>query len=197
MSNSPEPVLTASAFNKLKSRNLICESTTNTARWRLMQPLPFPISFPEIKFRDNIIPSAYDLPTFLVYLGFRSNTAWKMFGTYTEARTPSTSKNMMEFVKAHVNFIWLTSKYNGSAINSLAGYSLMGEIGFTEEFVLGDLWDFFNEARRDSMILENFFDENESKTLENMELIDWVQEFLYLRMLKLKYLDADVHDNLA
>lgn len=161
-----------------------------------MQPLPFPISFPDIKFRDNIIPSAYDLPTFLVYLGFRSNTAYQMLSEFTETGTPGTSKNMMGFVQAHVNLTWSTSKHNGSVINSLAGYSVMGEMGFTVEFVLGDLWEFVNEAQRDSAILENFFDENESKTLENMELVDWIQEFLYLRMLKLKYLDVDVHNNL-
>ena len=103
---------------------------------------------------------------------------------------------MMDFVKAHVKFTWLASRYKGSAINALAGYSVMGEMGFTEEFVLGDIRDFVNEAKRDPLILENYFHENESKTLENMELVDWIQELLYLRMLKLKFLDKAVHDNL-
>lgn len=195
MSNSLEPVLTANAVNKLKSHELLRESTTNTARW-IIQPLPFPTSFPYIKFRDNIIPSAYNLPTFLVYLGFRSTNARRIFSKYTETGTPTTRMNMMEYVKAHVNSTWLVSKHKGSAINTLAGYSIMGEMGFTEEFVFADICDFFNEVQRDSEILESYFEENASKNLENMELVDWIQEFLYQRMLKLKSLNQAVNDHL-
>lgn len=195
MSDYLEPVLTASTVNKLKSHKLLRESTTSTARW-IIQPLPFPTSLPWIKFRDNKIPSAYNLPTFLVYLGFRSVNARKMFDIYTETGTPATRINMMEFVKAHVNSTWLISKHKGSAINTLAGYSVMGEMGFTEEFVFADIYNFFNKVQRDSSVLENYFDENASKNLENMELVDWIQEFLYQRMLKLKFLNQAVHDNL-
>lgn len=102
----------------------------------------------------------------------------------------------MGFVTAHVESTWLVSKYKGSAISTLDGYSVMGEMGFTVEFVLTDIRDFVNEVQRDASILEYYFHENESKTLENMELVDWIQELLYLRMLKLEFLDKDVHNNL-
>ena len=199
MSNSPETVevLTASAVDKLKSRNLILESTSHGAtRWKFTQPLPFSTSFPFIKFRDNIIPSAYNLPTFIVYLGFRHTTARTLFSKYKETGTPDTKLDIMGFVKAHVEFTWLVNKYKGSAINTLDGYSVMGEMGFTEEFVLADIRDFVNEVQRDPSILEYYFHEDQSKTLENMELVDWIQELLYLRILKLESLDQNVHDNL-
>lgn len=202
MSNSPEPidspesieVLTASAVDKLKSRNLIRES--GAARWKFTQPLPFSTSYPFIKFRDNIIPLAYNLPTFLIYLGFRHTTARSLLSKYKEKGAPDTRLGIMAFVRANVEVKWLLSKYKGSAINTLDGYSVMGEMGFTEEFVLADISDFVKDVQQDSSILEYYFDENESKTLENMELVDWIQELLYLRMLKLDALDSDIHDNL-
>lgn len=102
----------------------------------------------------------------------------------------------MEFVKAHVHSTWLVSKYKGSEINTLGGYSAMGEMGFTEEFVLADISDFFDEVQRDSEILESYFEENVNKNLDNLELVDLIQEYLYQRMLKLKSLNQAVDDNL-
>lgn len=188
MSDSLEPVLTAETIEKLKSHNLLRKSTSNENRW-LIQPLPFPTAFPFIKLRTNYIPIAYDLPTFLVYLGFRSVNARTMFIKYTELNSPTKTMKMMGYVKAYVNLIWLSSKYKGSVINTLESYSLMGAMGFTEEFVLTDICGFFNEVQQDSSILENYFEENPDKNLENMELVDWIHEFLDLRMLKLKYLN--------
>lgn len=72
----------------------------------------------------------------------------------------------------------------------------MGEMGFTEEFVFTDICDFFNEVQQNPDILENYFDENNSKTIENMELVDWIQELLFLRMLKLKFINDAVDENL-
>ena len=195
MSNSLEPVFTANAANKLISHHLLRESTSNMTRW-IMQPLPFPTCFPYIKFRNSIIPSAYNLPTFLVYLGFRPIYARRMFIKQAETGSPATRLNMMEFVKAHVNSTWMGSKHKGSAINTLGGYSAMGEMGFTEEFVFADISDFFDEYQRDPEILESYFEKNVNKSLENLELVDLVQEFLYQRMLKLKSLNQAVDDYL-
>ena len=123
-------------------------------------------------------------------------TARSLFSKFKKTGTPDKKLEIMGFVKAHVEFTWLFGKYKRSAINTLEGYSVMGEMGFTEEFVLADIRDFVDEVQRDASILEYYFHENESKTLENMELVDWIQEFLYMRMLKLECLDNDVHDNL-
>lgn len=196
MSDSLEPVLTANTIEKLKLHNLLRESTSNTDRW-IIQPLPFENSFPFIKFHTNIIPVAYDLPTFLIYLGFRPVIARRMFTKYNETNTlTSTRMKMMEYVKSYVNLIWLSSKYKGSAINTLGGYSLMGEMGFTEDFVFADICVFFDNVHEDPDILENYFNKNINKNLGNMELVDWIQEFLNIRMLKLKFLNNAVDDYL-
>lgn len=195
MSDSLELVLTANTVEKLKSHNLLRESTTNKDRWTV-KPLPFPTAFPHVKFCTNHIPRAYDLPTFLVYLGFRPVNAQKMFSKYTDINTPTKTMTIMGYVKASVNLMWLSSKYKGSVINTLEGYSLMGEMGFTEDFVFADICDFFKEVHQDSSILDNYFDENANKNLGNMKLVDWIHEFLDLRMLKLKYLNDAVNEYL-
>lgn len=73
----------------------------------------------------------------------------------------------------------------------------MGEMGFTEEFVWTDIGEFDQEVQKDEEILENFFEENPHKNLENLELVDLIQEFLYQRMLKLMALNQPFEKDIS
>lgn len=50
-------------------------STDDIARWTI-KPLPLPTIFPYLKYCDDKINWAYNMPIFLVYLGFKSSLAF-------------------------------------------------------------------------------------------------------------------------
>lgn len=61
----------------------------------------------------------------------------------------------MESVKSHINSKWFTSKHKGAVLNTLGGNSTMGEMGFTEDFTLADIGDFYNEFQCDKNVEES------------------------------------------
>lgn len=194
MVNSYEHVLNVDAVKKLQSRGLLSERTDDIARWTI-KPFPFLTSFPYLKFCDDKIPWAYNMPIFLVYLGFKSPLAFMMCQKLAEI-TPPTRINLMECVKDHVNSKWLASTYKGAEINTLRGYGMMREMGLTDEFVWEGIGEFYIEFTRNSGVLQRFFDDNPDKNHEYLELLDLILELFHQRMLKLMDLNQAVVENL-
>lgn len=194
MVNPYERVLNVDAVRKLQSHKLLSERTDDIARWTIKR-LPFPTSFPYLKFRDDKIPWAYNMPIYLVYLGFKRPVAFTMCQKLAEI-TPPTRINLMECVKEHVNSKWSASAYKGAEVNTLRGFSMMSEMGLTDEFVWEGIGGFYREFKRNATILQRFFDENPDKNPDNLELIDLILELFHQRMLKLMDLNQAVVDNL-
>lgn len=194
MVNPYERVLNVDVVRKLQSHNLLSERTDDIARWTI-KPLPFLKSFPYIKFEHGKIPWAYNMPIFLVYLGFQSPVAFTLCQKLAEI-TPPTRINLMECVKDHVNSKWSVSKYKNSEVNTFRGYCVLSEMGLTSPFILDELDMFYKEHRLNAGILQRFFNENPDKSSENLELLDMVLELLHQRMLKLMDLNQAVEENL-
>lgn len=194
MVNPYERVLDDEAVRKLQSHELLSERTDNIARWTV-KPLSFLTRFTYLKFGDGKIPWAYNMPIFLVYLGFQNPVAFTLCQKLAET-TPPTRINLMKCVKEHMNSKWSASQYKGSEVNTFGGHGVLSEMGFRNSFIWGDVSDFYREYRRNASILQRFFDENPDKNPENLELLDMVLELLHQRMLKLMDLNQAVAENL-
>lgn len=192
--NPCERVLNEEAVKKLQSHDLLSEGTDDIARWTI-KPLPFPTSFPYLKFDDGKIPFAYNMPIFLVYLGFENSVAFTLCQKLAE-KTPPTRINLMECVKDHVNLKWTTASYKGPFINTFGGYHVLKHMGLTNPFFLDEFNQLQRAYNRNRGILQRFFNENPDKNHENLELVDLMLEVFQQRMLKLMDLNQAVLENL-
>ena len=196
MKNPCERVLSDDAVRKLQSHDLLSERPDDIARWTI-KPLPFPTSFPYLKFDDGKIPFAYNMPIFLVYLGFENSVAFTLCQKLAE-KTPPTRINLMECVKDHINLVWSEGAggYTGPLINTFGGYRVLSVMGLTNPFFLHEVNQLERTYNRNRGILQRFFDENPDKNRENLEMVDLILETLQQRMLKLMDLNQAVLENL-
>lgn len=196
MMNSCERVLNEHAVRKLQSHDLLSERTDDIARWTI-KPLPFPTSYPYLNFDDGKIPFAYNMPIFLVYLGFENSVAFTLYQKLAE-KTHPTRINLMECAKDHVNLVWSEGAggYKGPLINTFGGYRVLTFMGLTNPFFLGQFNQLNRLYNRKREILQRFFNENPDKNDENLELVDVIFEVLQQRMLKLMDLNQAVLENL-
>lgn len=194
MMSSCERVLNDEAVKILQSHNLLSERTDDIARWTI-KPLPFPTSFPYLKFDDGKIPWAYNMPIFLVYLGFENSVAFTLYQKLAE-KTPPTRVNLMECVKDHVNLKWSTAGYNGPWITTYGGQAVLNDMGLTTPFFRDEILNLKEAYRRDKGVLRRFFSENPDKNIDNYVVLDLILEVLRQRMLKLMDLNQAVLENL-
>lgn len=194
MVNPCERVLNDDAVKKLQSHDLLSERTDDIARWTI-KPLPFPTSFPYLKFDDGKIPWAYNMPIFLVYLGFKNPVAFTLCQKLAE-KIPPTRINLMECVKDHVILKWSTTGYKGPLINTFGGYAVLSDMGLTNPFFLNEFNMLERAYKRNPGILQRFFNENPDKNPENLEMLDLILEVIQQRMLKLMDLNQAVLENL-
>lgn len=194
MMSSCERVLNDDAVKRLQSHNLLSERTDDIARWTI-KPLPFPTSFSYLKFEDDKIPLAYNMPIFLVYLGFEKSVAFNLYQTLAE-KTPPTRINLMECVKDHVNSKCSTTDYKGPWVTTYGGQAVLKKMGLTNPFFLDQILNLKDAYRRDKGVLRSFFSENPDKKVDDIVVLDMILEVLQQRMLKLMELNQAVLENL-
>lgn len=192
MMSSCERVLNDEAVRLLQSHNLLSERTDDIARWTI-KPLPFPTSFPYLEFDDGKIPWAYNMPIFLVYLGFENSVAFTLCQKLAE-KTPPTRINLMECVKDHVNLKWSTAGYKGPYITTYGGQGVLKDMGLTNPFFLDQILNLKKAHRRNPEVLQR--SENPDKNLDDYVVVDLILEVLHQRMLKLMDLNQAVLENL-
>lgn len=192
--SSCERVLNDEAVKKLQSHNLLSERTDDIARWTI-KPLPFPTSFSYLRFDDGKIPWAYNMPIFLVYLGFENSVAFTLYQKLAEKTTP-TRVTLMECVKDHVNLKWSTAGYQGPWITTFRGQEVLRDMGLTIPFFMNEVLNLKKAYKRDKGVLQRFFSENPDKNMNNYVVLDLILEVLQQRMLKLMDLNQAVIENL-
>lgn len=184
-----DPVLTAPAFKKLQSYNLLSREIDEWACWSI-EPVDFYRAFPHVRFYGKKIPVAFNIPIFIVYLGFQPDPAVPIFTTVRE-RTEPTRSNIIAAVKDHVNAKWLASTHHGAAMGTPGAEAVMSEMGLIPE-IRTEVNGLHLEFQRNAGIFQEYFNDNLGKNFENLQLVDFVHELVNQRKAKLEKLNDKV-----
>lgn len=184
-----DEVLTIDAVSKLQKYGLIGENIDELAYWRV-QPIFFPMIFPHIRFHNGKIPWAYNMPTFLSYLGFSVPVAVRLYQSVAETSDP-TRITLLARAKAHIKSKWTASSHNGAVLGSLVAETVMGEMDLTDQ-VKAEVNALYQMFQRNPGVFQRYFDENHDKNFENLNLVDFVIELQHQRMMKLMSLNQTV-----
>lgn len=185
MAYKSEPVLTDEVINKLQKYHLLNDSP-DAWNWGI-QPIWFPMIFPDIKFYDGIIPKVYNQLTFVIYLGFDEPSAFEISYNVVNIGSP-TRENIMGAVKQYINSVNSTNPQSWASPGSLLANSVMEDMGLIEP-VREEVNKLYEAFQRSPLVFQRYFDENHDKNYENLKLVDFVQELLYQRMQKLMSLN--------
>lgn len=187
MSYESEPVLTAEALNKLQKHRLLNDSP-DVWNWRL-QPIWFPMIYPDIKFYDGLIPKGFNQLTFVIYLGFDEPTAFEIsYNVVNNYGSPPTREKIMGAVKEYINSVNSDDPRNWASPGSPLANSVMANMGLVEP-VREEVNKLYEAFQRSPLVFQRYFDENHDKNFENLKLVDFVLELLHQRMQKLMSLN--------
>lgn len=186
MATKNEEVFTNEAITKLKHHGIFTNYTEDFSCW-VTTDIWFPMEFPQIKFHDSKIPSAYNQPFFLVYLGFRAPVAFNLFYKFA-SKSDITRAELMECVKIHIDSVCATSINNWVSADSLLANTVMEEVGLMDS-IKAEVKQLYEAFQRSPLVFQRYFDENHDKNFENLKLVDFMQELVYQRMQKLMALN--------
>lgn len=183
MPYKPELVLTAKAIKKMQEYHLLDDSA-DISNWEI-QPIWFPMIYPDIKFHDGVIPKAYNQASFVEYLGFNESATIQVF--YNVIGSP-TRQNLMNSAKTYINSVNSNSTKNWATVGSFLANLVMEDMGLIDP-VKEEVNKLYEAFQRSPLVFQRYFDENHDKNFENLKLVDFVYELLYQRMQKLMTLN--------
>ena len=186
MATQNEEVFTIEAITKLKHYGIFTEYIDDFSCW-VTTGIWFPMEFPQLKFHDSKIPSAYNRPFFLIYLGFRAPVAFELFYKLAN-KSDTTRAKLMECVKVHINSVCSNSINNWVSADSLLANTVMEEVGLMDA-IKAEVKQLYGAFQRSPLVFQRYFDENHDKSFENLKLVDFMQELVYQRMQKLMTLN--------
>lgn len=181
-----DEVLTTDAVRKLQKNDLLSENIDDLAYWKI-QPTLFPMIFPHIRFHNGKIPWAYNMPTFLSYLGFSVPVAVRLYQSVAEMSNP-TRTSLLERAKAHIKSKWASSNYNGAVPGSMLAEAVMGEMDLIDQ-VKAEVTALYHLFLHNASVFQRYFDANHDKNYENLKLVDFIIELQHQRMMKLMSLN--------
>lgn len=181
-----DEVLTTDVVRKLQTYGLLSDDIDELAYWKI-QPIFFPMIFPHVRFHTGKIPSAYNLPTFLSYLGFSFPVAVRLYQSVAETTNP-TRISLLARARAHIKSKWSATNLYGAAMGTMLAEMVMDEMDLIDPFKaeVNALYEVF---QRNAGIFQRYFDENHDKHYENLKLVDFVIELQHQRMTKLMSLN--------
>lgn len=183
-------VLTKPAVEKLHRYGLLSDKPCEAAFWSV-EHLPFYRNLPYISFHDKKIPAYFNHPGIVVYLGFRVDIAVEIFLRLYRRSTP-TRINTMAAVHAHIDSKWSTRTHTGATFDTSAmADTVMAEIGLNPK-VIQEVKVLHVEFQRNAGIFQEYFDQNHSKSIDNLRIVDFIHELINKRMAKLEKLNEVV-----
>lgn len=184
-------VLTAPAVEKLQSYSLLSATTDELARWDI-EPLPFYIDFPYIRFHNKKIPVAFNHPGIVVYLGFTQSVGVDIFmDQYATSKKVPVRSDTMAAVHNYINAKWATRTHKGAAIGTPMAKKVMVEIGLIPE-VMAEVESLHLEIERNPGIFQEYFNNNHDKNIDNVQMVDIIHVLIDNRMKKLEKLNEVV-----
>lgn len=177
-----EQVLTKEAAKKLQTYGLLSPDFDDLSCWNI-GPIFFPMIFPHIRFHNGKIPWAYNLPSFLSYLGFSDPATARLYQSVAETTTP-TRMNLLARARAHIKSKWASTHHSGAVMGTMLAEMVMDEMDLTEP-VKEEVNALYELFQRNAGTFQRYFDENLGKNYENLKLVDFVIELQYQRMIKL------------
>lgn len=181
-----DEVLTTDAVRKLQRYGLLSHDIDDLAYWNI-EPIFFPMIFPHIKFHSGKIPWAYNMPSFLSYLGFSDPATVRLYQSVAETTNP-TRINLFARARAHIRSKWSSTNHSGAAVGTMLAESVMHEMDLIDP-VKAEVNALYELFQRNAGIFQRYFDENHSKNYENLKLVDFVIELQHQRMTKLMSLN--------
>lgn len=185
-----DEVLTSDAVTKLQTYGLLSHDIDDLENWNI-EPIFFPTIFPHIRFHNGKIPWAYNMPSFLSYLGFSVPIALRLYHSVAETTYP-TRINLLARARGHIKTKWLTTNHHGAMVGTMLAEMVMDEMDLIEP-VKAEVNALYELFQRNAGIFQRYFDENHNKHYENLKLVDFVIELQYQRMTKLMSLNQAVH----
>lgn len=177
-----EQVLTKDAAKKLQTYGLLSHDFDDLSSWNI-EPIFFPMIFPHIRFHNGKIPWAYNLPSFLSYLGFSDPATVRLYQSVAETMNP-TRMNLLARAKAHINSKWSSTNHSGAVVGTMLAEMVMDEMDLIDS-VKEEVNALYELFQRNAGTFQRYFDENRGKNYENLKLVDFVIELLHQRMTKL------------
>lgn len=177
-----EEVLTADAVKKLQTYGLLSHDMDDLSCWNI-EPIFFPMVFPHIRFHNGKIPWAYNLPSFLSYLGFTDPATVRLYQSVAEMTNP-TRMNLLARARAHIKSKWSSTNHSGAAVGTMLAEMVMDEMDLIDS-VKEEVNALYELFQRNAGIFQRYFDENRGKNYENLKLVDFVIELQHQRMMKL------------
>lgn len=187
MATDSEEVLTVEAIRKLKHHKIFIGDPDEILGCWTAPRIWIPSIFPSLGFHHGKLPSRYDRPVFLVYLGFRAQVAFDLFFNLADKIVPSRLK-LMESVKTHISSVCSASVNNWAPVDSLLADTVMEEVGLLE-VIKDEVRELHRAFERSPLVFQRYFDENHDKNYENLKLVDFMQELVHQRMQKLMALN--------
>lgn len=181
-----DEVLTNDAVRKLQTYGLLGHDIDDLAYWKI-QPIFYPMIFPHVRFHNGKIPGAYNMPTFLSYLGFSVPVAVRLYESVAETTNP-TRINLLSRARAHIKSKWSTTNHYGAAVGTMLAEMVMDEMDLIDP-VKAEVNVLYELFQRNAGIFQRYFDENHDKHYENLKLVDFVLELQHQRMTKLMSLN--------
>lgn len=177
-----EQVLTKDAAKKLQTYGLLSHDFDELSSWNI-EPIFFPMIFPHIRFHNGKIPWAYNLPSFLSYLGFSDPATVRLYQSVAETTNP-TRMNLLARARAHIKSKWASTHHSGAVMGTLLAEMVMDEMDLIDP-VKEEVNALYELFQRNAGTFQRYFDENLGKNYENLKLVDFVIELQYQRMIKL------------
>lgn len=177
-----DQVLTKDAAKKLQTYGLLTHDLDDLSSWNI-EPIFFPMIYPHIRFHNGKIPWAYNLPSFLSYLGFSDPATVRLYQSVAETTHP-TMLNLLARARAHIKSKWSSTNHSGAVVGTMLAEMVMEEMDLIDPFKeeVNALYELF---QRNAGIFQRYFDENRGKNYENLKLVDFVIELQHQRMTKL------------
>ena len=94
----------------------------------------------------------------------------------------------------HINTKWEFRSHLNATMGTPMAETVMSEMDLIPE-VRAEVNTLYLESDRKPMILQEYFDNNHKKNIDNLQIVDFVHVLLDLRMRKLGNLDKVVLDN--
>lgn len=180
-------VLTRAAIDKLHIYGLLGDYPCNLSFWTI-EHLPFYRDPPYIKFHNKKIPAYFNHPAITVYLGFRVHIGVDIF-MRLYSRMEATRANTMEAVHRHIDAKWSTRSQTGATFDTSAmANTVMTDIGLSPE-TIEEVKLLHQEFERNAGIFQDYFDQNHSKSAENLRIVDFIHELMNKRMARLEKLN--------
>ena len=184
-------VLTSAAIEYLR-QNYLSEENDGLHQWDI-KPLPFYQDPPYIKFHNNKIPKYFNHAGIFLYLGFILDVGRHLFfkqyrkGTMTRSAVLATAHD-------YINAKWESRTHLSTSMGTPMAETVMTEIGLSPE-VMAEVNALYLEFDRNATTLQEYFDNNHDKNIENLEMVDFIHALMDLRMKKLEKLDEAVLQN--